>query len=600
MRVLGLAALVIAAACGHHSGGGGIDASYGHIEVDPPQATLTVALGGSATQTYTVYGTVDGVRQDITSACTLAIDPAFGQFTGATLGVLPHGGKTAVTATCGGQAGSAELIVQLTGTVVTGTSTPPNAPGLFGAATPGSDPTRAPVLQYPLDGAVSPLNIPPIEIQWAAAGNDLFHITLSSSFQTIDVYTSDLQTILDAPSWFAIAQTAAGDKLHLAIEGLAQASPAMKYAGAPVAITMSHDTIDNSAIYYWASSQGNLMTQTFGALNAPSVVKGACTACHSVSRTATRIGYSRCVANDCGQLYAGFMKFDTATQTWSEAVNADGKTIHGSYTTFAPVGNPFPDDSKSLAIVSMADGTLALYDPDTGMPVASNIAVANAAGHSSLMADWSPDGAHVVFTQTPSTGQWIDLAGGTIMTMSYQYMNGQHVFGTPQQLVANPIALAGGSYTNFFFPSFSPDGKLVVLDAARSSWRNFTDERTAGQRLMLADAGGAWTVDLTALDGGTGDLDTTWPHWAPTQSSDYYWVVFSSERDYGHEVTAANTASSCVANGVKQCKQIWIGAIAKSRLDGTSDPSAPPMWLPGQSTGADNISPYWSVPPGIQ
>jgi hypothetical protein len=30
------------------------------------------------------------------------------------------------------------------------------------------------------------------------------------------------------------------------------------------------------------------------------------------------------------------------------------------------------------------------------------------------------------------------------------------------------------------------------------------------------------------------------------------------------------------------------------------DPSAPPMWLPGQNALANNISPYWSVPAQLQ
>jgi hypothetical protein len=107
-------------------------------------------------------------------------------------------------------------------------------------------------------------------------------------------------------------------------------------------------------------------------------------------------------------------------------------------------------------------------------------------------------------------------------------------------------------------------------------------------------------IDLTALNDGTGDQDITWPHWAPGTTTDYYWIVFSSERDYGHELTAANTAPACVANGVKQCKQIWIAAISRSALvNGNLDPSSPPVWVPGQDVGADNISPFWTLPAGL-
>ena len=50
-------------------------------------------------------------------------------------------------------------------------------------------------------------------------------------------------------------------------------------------------------------------------------------------------------------------KYDPAAQAWTETVNANAKAIPGSYTTFSPIGNPFPDDNQSLAIVSMSSGT---------------------------------------------------------------------------------------------------------------------------------------------------------------------------------------------------------------------------------------------------
>ena len=543
---------------------GGADAgptTYDTIDVEPATAEVQVPLGGTASQVYTVYGVVDGTQTDITGSCAIGISSAFGTVSGATVTVGGHGGKSQVTAVCGAQTGTAELAIDLTGTVVTGTGTPPDAPDIFGAATLGADPTRDPAIEYPIDHAIAPRNIPAIEVQWTAAGNDLFHVSLTSTYAAIDVYTTDLQAALERVDWNAVTATAAGGSLVISVEGLAQAAPDTRYGGAPISIVLSHDTVNMTAIYYWASSQGNIMSQTFGSPDPPALVKDDCTSCHSLSREGTRLGYSRCVANDCNQLYAGFMRYDPSMQAWTEPVNANDEAIHGSYTTFAPVGNPFPTDDQSLAIVSMANGTLSLYDPDSGAAVASNLDDVSTHGpgapRSALMADWSADGTTVVYASTPHANQWIDLSDGSIATMSYTYDAGAgtHTFGEPQFIVQGPITLAGGDYTSFFFPSFSGDGQLVVFDAARAAWRNFTDAKTAGQRLMLAAADGSWITDLTALDGGTGDADITWPHWAPGDTSDYYWIVFSSERDYGHEVTAANTATSCVRNGVLQCSR---------------------------------------------
>jgi len=598
--------LLIASACGRRPAGDDFEdpADYESIEIDPPQATLTVPLGGSATQDYVVYGVFEGKRTDITALCALSIDSAFGQFTDATVTVGPRGGKTSVAAGCGTVGATAQLAINLIGTVTT-PGTPANAADLFNGATTGTDPGRTPTIEYPIDKAVSPRNIPPIEVQYAAGGNDLFHITMTSTFLTIDVYTTSLEAMMSVADWDAITSSAAGEQLAINVEGLAQATPAIKYAAPSATITMSNDNIDKTAIYYWASSQGNVMSQTFGALTAPTVVKGGCTSCHSVSRSGSRIGYSRCVAGSCSNIGIGFMRYDAVTQSWNEIVNADSLTIRGSFTTFAPVGNPFPSDAQAVAMVTHNDATFGLYDPDTGTAIPSNLAVANtipgggAGTRSALMADWSPDGTKVVFTSGATPGQWIDLNGGAIATMTYNYANGTHTFGDPQYLVQQPITLPHGTFSNFFFPSYSPDGQFVVFNAARSQWRA-NPAHTAGQRLMLAAANGTFVQDLPALNGGYVDSDITWPHWAPTASNDYYWVVFSSQRDYGHRVTRANSAPACIANGVLQCKQLWLGAIAKNKLTGGIDPSAPPMWLPGQDIAADNISPFWSVPAGIQ
>ena len=308
--------------------------------------------------------------------------------------------------------------------------------------------------------------------------------------------------------------------ITITVEGLAQASPATKYASAPVTLNMSHDKIDNTAIYWWASSQGSLMTQTFGQTGAPTLVKNNCTSCHSVSRSGSRIGYCRCVDGDCGQLYAGFMKYDTTNKVVDRHAQRRQRDAPGSYTTFSPIGYPFPDDKQSVALVTLVGGHLTLSIPDTGTRVASNVDTVSThgprnPGRCATMPDWSPDGKTIVFASTPHAGQWIDVSNSAIATMTYTYAGSTHTFGEPTIIVPGRSRSTSGTYNNFFFPSFSPDGKLHrVQRRARGVAQLHGRARRPGERLMITNPTGAWAIELAGFN-GSGDLDITWPHWAP-------------------------------------------------------------------------------------
>jgi hypothetical protein len=612
-RVLLAAGLAAGLACGNGDNSafdGGADGSldgaptYTNVVVDPPDATLTVPLTGGATQDYKAYADTGGqTHVDVTAQCAFKVtDTTLGTFAGATFDSAARGGDTVVTATCGSAQGTANLHLLLKGWIL-GSGAPNDSPTTFANATSGNDPAHTPAVEYPLDKAVAPLNIPSIDTQWTSAQDDLFHLSWTSTHLALDLYTTQADAQLADDVWKNVAATAAGEAVTITVEGLVQAQSSTKYASAPIVLNMSHDIIDNTAIYWWASSQGSLITQTFGQTGAPTQVKGNCTSCHSVSRSGSRIGYSRCVGGSCNALYAGFMKYDKANDVWNDTLNADGMTLHGSYTTFSPVGYPYADDKQSVALVALATCNLTLVDPDTGAGVTSNVDTVSThmngnPGRCATMPDWAPDGKSVVFASTPNAGQWIDVSSSAIALMTYSYSGSTHTFGEPTFLVSGSLTLPSGTYDNFFFPSFSPDGSYIVFDAARAAWRNFTVAGSPGQRLVLTTPTGAWTRELANLN-GSGDLDITWPHWAPTNNADYYWVVFSSERDYGHKLTKSNTASACIANGVQQCKQIWIAAIDKATLTAKTppdDPSAPPVWMPGQDIGADNISPYWTLP----
>src|SRR5512139_4037318 len=92
--------LTFLVACGG-SGGDDDGSSYASISVEPAFTSVTVPLGGTVDQAYTVYGVnASGGKTEITTHCTLAIDPDFGSFAAATATVVPHGGKANITAAC--------------------------------------------------------------------------------------------------------------------------------------------------------------------------------------------------------------------------------------------------------------------------------------------------------------------------------------------------------------------------------------------------------------------------------------------------------------------------------------------------------------------
>ncbi|HEY0194711.1 MAG TPA: hypothetical protein VGC42_26545, partial [Kofleriaceae bacterium] len=199
------------AGCSSKSGGGGGDddgSTYDSVVIEPADASVNIMLGGMATQAYQVFGLKGSDKTEITAKCQLSIDPDFGAFSGATVTVASRGGKAPVDALCGNaQATTVYLDVHMSGAIVDPTA-PANSGDLFGGATAGTDDARKPKIEYPVDKAVSPRNIPAIEIQYTAAGNDLFHIALTSSHGTIDVYTTTPQQKLDPAAWASVANTA--------------------------------------------------------------------------------------------------------------------------------------------------------------------------------------------------------------------------------------------------------------------------------------------------------------------------------------------------------------------------------------------------------
>jgi hypothetical protein len=593
----------------------GGDTTLSGLAIEPASVTLNVDLATTTlpTQSYKAFANIDGQRTEVTDRCTFSVTPDLATIAGTLLTAGARGGKGQVTAQCAASSASSELTINVRGSVVIGDA-PKDAKATFDAATVTTDAARTSKIEYPLDFAVAPQNFPPIEAQWTSAGNDLFHLSVTSKYLTLDFYVAAPELTIPSEHWAKLMSSTTPQDLNFRVEALKIAEPTKKFVSEPIKLHVTVDRIEESAIYFWSASKQAMMTSTFGSLELPTEVKGDCTACHSLSRSGRRAFYSR---SDCkrnpdgtpmldsmgacaaGTVMGGFMKWDTASKSWVETLAAKSGKFEMSYGTFVPNVGEYADDKKSLLVASPAyTGPLELYDPDSATIVPSNIKDASSAGGTNgLMPDWSPDGKTIVFAGSTAAPAWCaSFTKMQLMTMGYDNSTGSHVFSAAKPLLTDSWTLPSGTYDNFFFPSFDPSGQYIVFNGAKGNWLNQNPDGAlkADPRIMLTDAKGSFKNELNALN-GTDSLDNTWPHWAPTAGKDYLFVVFSTERPYGHRVTKATRPADWSWAWMQQYKQLWVAAIDKKKI-GTGDPSAPPMWLPGQDPKHHNLSPFWTRP----
>ena len=142
------------------------------------------------------------------------------------------------------------------------------------------------------------------------------------------------------------------------------------------------------------------------------------------------------------------------------------------------------------------------------------------------------------------------------------------------QFGADTLLLESDGTENYYYPAFSPDSNWIAYNRAAQGTSNDNPEA----ELWLISRDGQTNVRLDAANRGTNHTNS-WPRWSPSVG-EYSYVAYSSKRDYGRVLT--NNAVS----------QIWISAVDLDVAPGT-DPSFPPVWLPGQSMTEGNHTPTW-------
>src|SRR5262249_36292416 len=141
------------------------------------------------------------------------------------------------------------------------------------------------------------------------------------------------------------------------------------------------------------------------------------------------------------------------------------------------------------------------------------------------------------------------------------------------------------------YPSFSPDSQFVFFQRGSWSASRKTDPATQAplpvvdDLFVVAAKPGATPIALAQCNdpGGVLPPDNKHLNFAPTVNpiaeGGYIWVVFTSPRNYGNEIVSPGQAAPNNAQYANR-KQLWVAAVDANI--GTTDPSHPPFWLPGQ------------------
>jgi hypothetical protein len=442
-------------------------------------------------------------------------------------------------------------------------------------------------------------------LQFAGTAPDAILVRAKSNLLDYTGYykpSGTLQLALPAVLWNAITTSAqAADPVTIQVT---------KSAGGAVTgpITETWTIAQGSlkgTVYYnsytspQANGAGAIMRIKPGA-NATVFLGGSangCTVCHTVSANGNVLTASHGTSEITGDYNSGT----------SYDLTKDGGVIHQQSDSIFSFGALTPDGT-----VLMSNGALPrtapansldwtpnvpgqtqgprpsrLYDPTTG----STIAAPGWDGviTYALMPSFSPDAKALVFNHY-DTG-----AGRSLAVM--QFDQASHTFSALTDVATSKTEYLG-------WPSFTPDGASVLFET--DTRQDYATWQGANGDLSVVDVASKTVTPLDALNGSAGGTiylpyGATEAHLnyeptiLPVAVGGYYWVVFTSLREYGNTITDPLAQTLFTDR-----RKLWVSALdipsASSPTVGR-DVSHPAFYLPGQEQPAGNMRGFWALDP---
>jgi hypothetical protein len=198
---------------------------------------------------------------------------------------------------------------------------------------------------------------------------------------------------------------------------------------------------------------------------------------------------------------------------------------------------------------------------------------------------WSPDGQTIVYSST-TAGRDGRLEVGPSDLYVVPYNDGA---GGPA------VPLTGAAEPDFeeYYPTFSPDGALVIFDRIPAGGVMYANPMA--ELFVVPSTGAPAATRLVANDPpacsgfASPGVNNHWAKWAPdppiaaATGKKYYWMIFSSNRAGIPPVIADN-------NTVVQVSQLYATAIV---VDGGSMQTYPAIYLWNQNPATLNTTPAW-------